>query len=211
MPGLILNSAGTNRVFRPDGKVVTTAANGAETVKGEWSSAPKRDANRIHYSFDGAEAGFDVKYAFNKDNQLVATIPAAANGGADSAACAFAGRIKIDDNHDVVYELFDDQGESNGETILVHGELSFLQVDKLTIKLAGGGATEILGDRTGESNLDPRRSALSGSGGDLILFSATTFNPIAGRKRATRASILFTGHWGVNEKGLVFNAGLSAG
>jgi hypothetical protein len=213
MPGLILNSAGTNRIFRPDGKVATTAPDGTEKTKGEWSSAPQRDANRIHYTFDGAEQPeFEVSYSFSDDNQLVAKIPAADNGGADSAPHPFAGRIKIDDNHDVAYDLFDEKGDSTGEAIVVHGDLSFLQLNKLTLTLPGGQITDILGDdATGKTNLEPKPNAVAGGGGDLITFSATTFNTINGEERSTRAIILFTGHWGVNEKGLVFNAGLTAG
>jgi hypothetical protein len=210
MPGLTLSSQGTNRIFRPDGKVVTVAG-GAETVTGEWSSAQRRDANRIHYRFNGEEAEFDVKYSFNKDNQLVAIIPAAANGGADSPACTFTGRIVIDDNHDVAYELSDEEGEPTGETILVHGELSFPEVDKLTITLPGGEKAEIFGETKGKSNLDPAPNATSGQGGDLIQFFASTVNTINGSRRPADAIILFTGHWGVNENGLVFNAGLTAG
>lgn len=213
MPGLILNSAGTNRIFRPDGKVVTVGPNGAEQTRGEWSSAPKRDTNRIHHTFDGTgQPELDVSYSFSKDNQLVAKIPAAANGGAESAAFAFSGRIKIDDNHDVLYELFNQSGETTGETIVVHAELSFPRLDKLTLVLPGGETTFILGDDdTGAKNLDPQRNSGDGAGGDLITFSATTFNSINGARHATRAIILFTGHWGVNENGLVFNAGLTAG
>lgn len=210
MPGLTLNAKGTNRIFRPDGKVVVTAG-GAETVKGEWSCAQPRNANRIHYSFGGADAEFEVKYAFNKDNQLVGIIPAAANGGADSASYTFAGRIVIDDNHDVAYELFDEEGEPTGETIQVHGELSFPEVDKLAITLPNGEKTEIHGETKGQSNLDPAPNATSGQGGDLIQFFANTVNTISGSRRPADAIILFTGHWGVNENGLVFNAGLAAG
>ena len=213
MPELILNSAGTSRIFRPDGKVVTRDSNGTETSRGEWTSAPARDANRIHYLFDGEEAPeFDVLYSFDDNNQLVATIPAAANGGDASAACAFAGRITIDDNHDVAYELFDDQAQWTGATIIVHGDLSFSKLDRLTLKLPDGTTTNILGDDdTGRKNLVATSSATAGTGADLIVFSATTFNQIAGQEHATRANILFTGNWGVNENGLVFNAGLSAG
>jgi hypothetical protein len=213
MPGLILNSAGTDRIFRSDGKVATTAPDGSEQKRGEWTSAPARDANRIHYTFDEVEQPeFDVSYFFNDDNQLVARIPAANNGGSDSAPYPFAGRIKIDDNHDVAYELFDETGDSTCETIVVHGDLSFQQLDKLTLTLPGGQTTQILGDdETGQRNLEPKPNAVAGGGGDLITFSATTSNMIDGEARATRAIILFTGHWGVNENGLVFNAGLTAG
>ena len=212
MPGLILNAQGTKRIFRPDGIVVTAAADGTETAVGEWSSGPRRDANRIHYIEGGAEHEFDVKYAFNGDNQLVATIPATANGGADSAPFTFAGQIRIDDNQDVAYQLLDEKGELTGETILVHAALSFASVDKLTVALAGGGTTQIFGDQAGASNLESAPNTNTASPGlDLIQFSATTVNTVNGSKQPADAIILFTGHWGVNDKGLVFNAGLAAG
>lgn len=213
MPDLILNQNGSQRIFRRDGKVVTRDPNGTETIRGEWTSSPARDSNRIHYVFDDAEAPeFDVEYVFDNNNQLVAKIPAAANGGADSATCTFAGRINIDDNHDVAYELFDDAAQWTGATIIVHGDLSFAQLDRLTLTVPNGKTTDILGDDgSGRRNLETRSSSTAGAGGDLISFSATTFNTIAGEEHATRAIILFTGNWGVNENGLVFNAGLTAG
>lgn len=213
MPGLILNSAGTNRIFRPDGKVAVIATDKSEQTRGEWSSTSGRDANRIHYTFDDADQpDVDISYSFNNNNQLVATIPAAANGGQESAAFAFAGRIKIDDNQDVAYELFDKAGNATGASIVVHGDLSFVQLDKLTVTLPDKRTTEILGDDdTGRTNLEPKQSAVAGQSADLINFSATTFNTINEEERATRAIILFTGNWGFNDKGLVFSAGLTPG
>jgi hypothetical protein len=213
MPGLILNFAETNRIFRPDGKVVVVAPDNSEQERGKWSSASAVDANRIRYTFDDAgQDDFDVSYSFNENNQLVATVPAAANGGQDSAAFVFAGRIKIDDNQDVGYELFDDAGNYTGASIVVHGELGFVQLDRLTVTLPDKRTIEILGDDdTGRTNLEPRQSAIAGQSADLINFSATTYNTINEEERATRAIILFTGNWGFNDKGLVFSAGLTPG
>jgi hypothetical protein len=212
MTNLTLNSAGTNRIFRPDGKVMTLDPNGSEELRGEWTSAPQRDANRIHYVFDGTDAPeFDVNYSFNDNNQLVATIPAAANGGAAST-CVFPGSIDIDDNHDVKYKLFDEEGNWKGAAIVVHGDLSLAQLDKLTLTLPDGKTTQILGDdSTGRKNLQAKSSSTAGTAGALIVFSAQTFNTIDGQERADAATILFTGDWGVNEKGLVFKAGLTPG
>jgi len=212
MPNLILTLAGTNRIFRPDGNVVTVDSNGSETTRGQWSSAAPRDANKIQYDFDGADApAFDVNYSFNENNQLVATIPAAANGGTDST-CVFLGSITIDDNHDVQYKLFDDQGNATGASILVHGDLAFAQLDQLTLTLPDGKTTAILGDdSTGRTNVQAKSSATAGDASSVIAFSATTYNTIDGQERADAAIILFTGDWGVNENGLVFKAGLTPG
>jgi hypothetical protein len=212
MPNLILNLAGTNRIFRPDGNVVTVDPNGSETIRGQWTSASPRDANRIQYDFDGADApAFDVDYSFNDNNQLVATIPGAANGGTDST-CVFLGSIDIDDNHDVKYKLFDEQGDWQRATIVVHGDLSFGQLDQLTVTLPDGKTTAILGDdSTGRTNVQATSNAEKGAAGSVVAFSATTYNTINGRERSDVAAILFTGDWGVNENGLVFKAGLTPG
>jgi len=212
MSGLILKSNGTDRIFRSDGKVVIASADGTETIKGEWNTAAKRDTNRIHYDFDDTEAEFDVTYAFNKNNQLVATIPAA-NGGTNSQPFAFPGRIVIDGNRDVSYELFTEAGEPTRAKIVVHGDLSFAPgLDKLIVTLPGGGTTEIRGGKAGTKALETAPSGTAaGPGGDLVQFSATTLNTFDDVPLATRAIILFVGRWGMNDKGLVFNVGLNAG
>jgi hypothetical protein len=212
MPGLVLTANGTRRIFRPDGKVVVADAAGVEREHGEWGSVLSPDTNRVHYEFDGAGEDFDVRYAFNERNQLVAVIPAAANGGADSAPFAFQGRLVIDDNRDIAYELFDDAGESTGETVIVHGQLSFTAgLDKLSIELAGGGCAEILGAGAAKDNLTVDRAAVAGQGGDLIRFDALTINSVDGADIPAEAIILFNGHWDVNDDGIVFQAGLNDG
>lgn len=212
MNGLTLNAAGTNRIFRPDGKVVIADAAGNATEKGTWGTVSSPDVNRLHYTFDGEDHEIDVGYSFNDKNQLVAVIPAAANGGADSAPFTFPGKIVIDDNRDVAYELLSEEGDDTGQTIVVHGQLSLKDgLDKLTVTLSDGSSTVILGDVSQANNLEVARNDLPGVARDRIRFSATTTNTFNGSESDERALILFIGEWDLNEDGLVFNAQVGHG
>jgi hypothetical protein len=207
MNGLILNSNGTNRLFRPDGKVAV-----GDKVKGSWKSASEGAANRIQYDFDGAQAEFDLKFSFNQRNQLLAVVPAAANGGADSEPFTFSGQIVIDDNRDIAYVLLNEAGAETGQKIIVYGELALVPgLDKMTIALAGGGQAEIRGSRPRRNNLHVEPNAVAGQENDQIRFTAATINTIAGKEILTAAKIQFGGHWDVNDKGLYFSAGLKEG
>lgn len=213
MNGLTLNSNGTNRIFRPDGKVAV-----GDEVKGAWKSVTERAANRIQYDFDGAAAEFDVSYSFNENNQLVALVPAEANGGTDSEPFTFSGKILIDDNRDIAYVLFNEAGaettlaDGTPQKIIVYGELALVPgLDKVTIELTGGGTAEIQGDQPFESSLHVEPNGVKGEENDQIRFTANTINAIAGNDVVTPAEIRFGGHWDVNDKGLYFSAGLKEG
>jgi len=210
MNGLTLNAAGTNRVFRPDGKVAVADAAGNFTEKGTWGTVSDPDVNRLHYTFDGQNHEFAVRYSFNDKNQLVAVIPAAENSGADSEPFTFPGRIVIDDNRDVGYELLSEAGDATNQTIVVHGVLSLKDgLDKLTVGLPDGSSTAILGDKP--NSLVPGRNDLPGLARDRIRFSATTTNTFDGSESDERAVILFVGEWSLNEDGLAFNAQVGGG
>ena len=205
MNGLILNSNGTNRIFRPDGKVAVD-----DQVKGSWKSVSERAANRIQYDFDGTQAEFDVNFSFNENNQLVAA-PVATNGGAGSEPFTFSGKIVIDDNRDIAYTLFDEAGVATGQKIIVYGELALVPgLDKMTIELAGGGTAAIRGSRPRRNNLFVEPNPIAGQENDQIRFEAATINTIDGNEVLTAAEIQFGGHWDVNDKGLYFSAGLTA-
>lgn len=207
MNGLILNSNGTNRIFRPDGKVAV-----GDEVKGSWKTVSERAANRIQYDFDGAQAEFDVKFSFNEKNQLVALVPATANAGADSEPFTFSGKIVIDDNRDIAYTLFDEAGAKTDQKIIVYGELALVPgLDKMTIELAGGGTASIRGSRARRNNLHVEPNPVAGQENDQIRFTAATINTIAGKDVLAPAEIQFGGHWDVNDKGLYFSAGLKDG
>lgn len=207
MNGLILNSNGTNRIFRPDGKVAV-----GDEVKGSWKSVSDRAANRIQYDFDGKQAEFDVTFSFNARNQLVAVVPATANGGADSKPFTFTGKIVIDDNRDIAYTLLNEAGALTAQKIIVYGSLSVVPgLDKMTIELAGGGTAAIRGSTFKGNNLHVEPNPVDGQEDDQIRFTAVTINTVAGKDVLTGADIRFGGHWDVNDKGLYFSAGLKGG
>jgi len=208
MNGLILNSNGANRIFRPDGKVVVAGAGGDE-IKGSWKSGSDRAANRIQYDFNGKQAEFDVNFSFNENNQLVAVAP---NGGTDAKPFTFSGKIVIDDNRDIAYTLLSDAGDETEQKIIVYGDLALVPgLDKLTIELAGGGKAEIQGNTFGPDSFALQRNPVAGQENDQITFSADTTNTIAGNEILSAADIRFGGHWDVNNKGLYFSAGLKDG
>jgi hypothetical protein len=214
MPGLTLNSNGTNRIFRPDGKVVVADDAGTETEHGTWRSDLSSDSNRIRYQFDEEEeAEFDVQYSFNGErNQLVAMIPADANGGADSEPFTFQGIINIDDSKDITYVLLDEAGSATENAIFVHGNLSFASgLDKLTIELAGGGMAEIQGDNFPAKSADVEESSIEDRDRDKLTFAATTNNIIDDADWPEPATILLFGRWDVNQDGLVFRASAKNG
>jgi hypothetical protein len=213
MNGLIINSKGTKRIFRPDGTVAVAGADG-DQVEGRWKSVSDRAVNQIQYDLGETQAKFDVKFAFNERNQLVAVVPAAANGGADSAPFTFSGQIVIDDNRDIAYTLFDEAGNETKpkQTIIVYGNLALVPgLDKMTIELAGGGTASIRGSSPRRNNLHVEPNPVAEQENDQIRFTAATINTVAGKDILTAAKIQFGGHWDVNDMGLYFSAGLKAG
>jgi hypothetical protein len=213
MNGLTLNAAGTNRIFRPDGTVAVVDAAGNATNKGTWGSVSSPEVNRLHYTFDGEDHEIDLRYSFNDKNQLVAVIPAAANGGQDSQPCTFPGRIVINNSRDVAYELLSDEGDDTGQEIIVHGTLSIADaLDQLTVTLPDGSSTAIHGAEAGSTkNFEVARNDLPGVAGDRIQFQAKTTNTFDGAEFDEPALILFLGEWNLNEDGLVFNAQVAGG
>ncbi len=115
MNGLSLKFQDETRVFGPDGKV-SVLENGQPVPKGTWRSqalATEPKDNQIRYDISGqAQPPVPVKYQFNTQNQLVAVIPAEANGGADSDPFTFLGSIQVDDANDIVYQLITPEGAS---------------------------------------------------------------------------------------------------
>ena len=208
MNGLTLNAAGANRIFRPDGKVVIVDGAGQAAEKGTWGTVSSPEVNRLHYTFEGDDHEIAVRYSFNDRNQLVAVIPAAANGGQDSEPFSFPGRIVIDNNRDVAYELLSDEGDDTGQTIIVHGKLRVADtLDQLIVTLPDGSSTVILGAEPGSTrNFDVGRNDLRGGPGDRIQFQAKTTNTFDGAEYDEPALILFLGEWNLNEDGLIFNA-----
>lgn len=208
MDGLQLKVDGQQLVFTPDGNV-SAIASGAPEVKGTWQtqSADQASQNKISYSIDNApQTPVPVNYQFNENNQLVAIIPAAANGGAASAPFTFLGTIAIDDNHDVTYALLDANGNALPASITVYGDISFeTNTNDLLIKLAGGGQTKITGE-DGIQKLEALENTLAGfNADDLLRFHASTTNEFAdGTATLSTARVDFIGNWDVSGDQLVF-------
>src|ERR1051325_9146243 len=208
MEGLQGNINGKQLVFTPDGNV-SAIVGGAPQVKGTWQTqtADAASQNKISYSIGGAsQSPVPVNYQFNENNQLVAVIPAASNGGADSAPFTFLGTIAIDDNHDVTYSLLDPNGNALPTSITVYGELSIeTNTNDLLIKLAGGGQTKITGE-DGVQKLEALENDLAGfDADDLLRFNASTTNEFAdGTVTLTAAKVDFIGNWDVSGDQLVF-------
>jgi hypothetical protein len=209
MEGLSLNFQGETRVFRPDGTVAATV-NGQPVSKGTWRSqalAGEQKDNHIHYDFDGApQAPVPVRYRFNQNNQLEATIPAAANSGTDSAPYAFLGSIEIDDAHDIVYNLSAADGQPLPRNVIIYGDLRFDQnTNNLVIDLAGGGMAEVKG-ASGLTSLEAAKNNLPGfTSNDLLRFRAFTQNKLSsGQTKLSPAKITFVGNWDIKKDQLVF-------
>jgi hypothetical protein len=208
MPNLTLKRSGIDRIFLPDGNVAVLDAGGNTTSKGTWKSHSDRSSNRLAYTFDGANDEVEIQYEFNDRNQLVAFFPAAANEGTESAKITYQGRIFIDDNQDVAYELFDEFGAATERRFVVHGELALSDaLDKLTVTLPGGTSTiAISGEEPGKNNLDPGVNQFDTVNRDSVRFKAVTSNDFGGVQRDDDAIVLFLGTWDLNKNGLAFEA-----
>lgn len=208
MDGLHLKTAGNEMIFTPDGNT-SVVAGGGSTVRGTWEtqSSDKTLQNKISYTIDGAaQTPVPVNYQFNENNQLVATIPATSNTGNVATTFTYAGKIAIDDNHDVVYSLMDDKGNSLSTSITVYGDISFeANTNDLLIKLEGGGQTTIIGE-DGIPKLEALENDLAEfDADDLLRFHASTVNTFAdGTAKLVAAQIDFVGNWDVSGNQLVF-------
>ena len=215
MEGLLLKKGNQVRIFTATRDVVVME-NGVPVVHGQWRCATVPDGgkqlNAFSYTFDGADADpVPIRWSFNERNQLVGVIPAAANGGADSPAFAFAGMIKVDDNRDIAYELLDTDGQPTGIDIIVLGQLSFNEQDNaLEIRFEGGGSpATVIGD-SGLGSLSTGMYAFDDfKGSDFLRFQASTINELpSGDIIISPADIQWVGNWDLQENRLVFAAEL---
>ena len=205
MNGLSLNFNGETRVFGPDGKVLVNAA-----PKGTWRTQPLANEpkdNQIRYDINGqAQPPVPVKYTFNPQNQLQAVIPAAANGGADSAPFTFLGSIQIDDAQDIVYTLITPDGAAMQRNVTLYGGLRFdPKTHNLVIDLTGGGTAEVKGD-SGVASLDALKHDITPfKANDLLRFKASTTNTLTnGQTKKIAADMKFVGNWDLKGNQLVF-------
>lgn len=209
MNGLSLNFQGETRIFGPDGKV-SVLQNGQPAPKGSWRTQPiagEPKDNQIRYDINGqAQPPVPVQYSFNPQNQLQAVIPAAANGGADSAPFVFLGSIQIDDAQDIVYQLIDADGASMQRKVTVYGGLRIDPAShNLVIDLAGGGTAQVKGD-SGLTSLQALKHDITPfKSNDMLRFKASTTNTLAnGQTKVIPADMKFVGNWDLKGDQLVF-------
>lgn len=208
MNGLSLNFQGETRVFGPDG-TVSVLVNGQPQPKGTWTTQPPGGPkdNQIRYDISGqAQSPLPIKYSFNEQNQLQATIPAAANGGTDSEPFTFMGSIQLDDAHDIVYQLITADGSPMQRNVTLYGDLRFdPKTHNLLIDLTGGGTAEIKGD-SGVASLEALKHDISPfQSNDLLRFKASTTNVLSnGQTKKIAADTKFTGNWDLKGSQLVF-------
>jgi hypothetical protein len=207
MNELQLNAGAKELIFQRDGKVAVLAADNTRAVKGSWRAeargAEPKD-NVLRYDIDGqAQPAVPVRYGFNEVNQLTAVIPAAANGGADSAAGVFPGQIMIDDAHDLIYSIITPDGKSSGQKITVYGDLHFTaDSSNLVIEMQDGTRGQIKGEKglTGVATLKAEKNLVQEfKADDLLRFIAFTRNDLgASGVRVLKAQIEFIGKWDIN-------------
>ena len=208
MKELQLNAGTQKHIFQPDGKVAVMTANGSRAVKGSWrTEAQGSEAKEsvLRYDISGvAQTPAPVRYSFNEFNQLIAVIPAAANGGADSESCVFLGQILIDDAHDVVYLTLTPDGLPGPHKLTVYGDLSFTEdSNNLVIKMKDGTKAEIKGEKglTGVAMLKAEKNLVQEfKADDLLRFIAFTRNDLntSAVRVPKKAQIEFVGKWDVN-------------
>jgi hypothetical protein len=216
MDGLQLKVGDETRVFLPSGDVGVLSG-GQTTPKGKWRSASLADEpkdNHIRYTLDGVDqTAIPVKYSFDDNNQLVAVIPAAANGGSDSSPFAFLGTINIDGTFDLVYSLMDDDGNDINNSITLYGSLSIDSgTHNLIVDLGDAGKTQITG-ASGLQSLDAARNNIGQfAGDDLLRFNAVTTNTLKdGSAAQTIAKIDLPGSWDIKQGNLVFVSKVAGG
>ncbi len=209
MNGLQLMVGNQTRVFLPTGDVGTLSG-GQMTLGGKWRSNSLADEpkdNQIRYTFNGVDQpAVPVRYSFDDNNQLVAVIPAAANGGTDSSPFAFLGTINIDGTYNVVYALMDDEGNNLTNSITLYGSINVdPTTHNLIVDLGNAGKTQIIG-ASGLQSLEASRNNLAQfNGDDLLRFSAVTTNMLKdGSATQTLANINLPGSWDIKAGKLVF-------
>ena len=207
--GLLLNRGGKVYDFRPDTKVYEQ---GQSTALGAWratATGAEAQDNGIHYTIGGAAQPFvPLQYKFNANNQLTATIPAAANGGAESAAYTFEGGISIDNNDDILYYLYNPSNTTPRPRITLYGKLKLRDDSRaIQIDLSGGGGAEIV-TLYPTDWLESKPTTLAGQPGkDTLVFKTYTRNQTAGN---VLSSVVFTGLWNIQDGMVVFHSKIAA-
>ncbi len=206
MEGLKIANGGKTLFLLPTGDV---AEDGTEKVVGKWRSDAKgtETKNRLRYDVGGAaQTPLAVKYSFNEFNQLVAVLPGAGAGGADGDPFTFRGRILINDNHDLVYEVSNKDNTLAHNSLTVYGDLSFAEkTNDLVVALDGGGTATVKGEKgaNGIALIFAEKNFVGEfKGDDLLRFTAFTRNDFttSPARVPKQAQIEFVGNWDMGEK-----------
>jgi hypothetical protein len=206
---LTLKVGGQTLAFLPSGEVAV-AADGNQTVQGSWrskvSGAEPRD-NKVRYSLNGADqTPLQAVYSFtDPDNQLQVILKA--DDGTQSDPFVFPGGIEIDDDHELIYNLIDDSGNTLNASVTVYGG-NFRFEDgtgNLLMDLAGGGQVSVVGD-SGVNSLEAVENRVAGfNADDLLHFHASTDNTLADSSvMSVPAKLSFIGTWDIQNGSLVF-------
>jgi hypothetical protein len=207
MEGLKVKSGAKTLFLTPSGNVAEEKG-GAEKIVGKWRSESKSNEakNQLRYNVAGVEqASVPVKYSFNDFNQLVAVVPGAGEGGADGDPYTFRGRILINDNHDVVYEVYEKDGTQTANRVTIYGDISFAEkTNDLVIALAGNGECIIKGTKgaNGISLMKAEKNFVAEfKADDLLRFMAITSNDFSNSpvRVPKKAVIEFVGKWDMKE------------
>jgi hypothetical protein len=206
MEGLKITSGGKTLFLLPTGDV---AEDVTEKVVGKWRSDAKgaEPRNRLRYDVGGVnQTPLAVKYSFNEFNQLVAVLPGSGDGGADGDPYTFRGRIRIDDNHDLIYEVSNKDNTPANNRVTVYGDLSFAEkTNDIVVALDGGGEAVIKGEKgaNGISLIFAEKNFVGEfKGDDLLRFTAFTRNDFSTSPARVpkQAQIDFVGNWDMGEK-----------
>ena len=201
-----LTTSGRTLVFLPNGDLAVLDQD-QQTVRGTWRgrAAPgEAGENTFRFTLDGAEQpSVRARYSFNDLNQLQVVLEAA---DGQSSPAMLVGGIEVDDQHDIVYRLVDDNGADTGASVVLYGELSIEQnTNALRIVLEGGGETKVTGSN-GLQSLDAAQNRIASfAADDLLRFRASTVNVLDnGGVVEVPAKLEFAGSWDIQKGQLVF-------
>jgi hypothetical protein len=201
-----ITTSGKTVVFRPNGDVALVDG-GQETVHGTWrgrAGAGEPNENRWRYLLDGVDQPpLTAIYTFTDTNQLQVTL---VSGDGRSDPALLVGGIEIDDQHDIVYRLANDDGTPTGQAVVLYGDLSIERnTNALAIALEGGGQAVVAGS-SGIASLEAAQNRIAAfAADDLLRFRASTLNDLdGGGTLEIPAKLEFAGSWDVQNGQLVF-------
>ncbi len=195
-------------IFLPAGDVAIDAG-GQQTNSGKWRTAvtgAEPQDNQIRYTLNNADqTPIQALYSFDADsNQLQVALQA---GAVQSDPATFTGGIEVDDGHQLLYNLIDDQGNAISNSITVYGSNFRFEegTTNLLMDLANGGQISITGD-SGIASLEAEENHVVGfNAADLLHFHASTDNTLADSSVMTiPAKLSFIGTWDIQNGSLVF-------